>query len=81
MTAGRDLVEKEMNQHVYDVRLLHTNTELNVRTEAQDPDTVSYEGSDWTVIRCEPWNFRSPGGLPNDKFWQIIISRKMEGGS
>lgn len=83
--AGRDLQEKEHGQHVYDTRRLHTPTKLvgeegiDTRNEQQDPDIVHYEGSEWIVLRCEPWNFRTFG--VNDKFWDCIIVRKMRGGS
>lgn len=86
VTAGRDLIEKEQNGQVFDVRLLHTNTKLvgevgiDTRNPTQDPDKVTYEGSQWTVLRCEPWNFRF-FGISNDKFWQVIITREMDGAS
>ena len=83
--AGKDLLEKEQAQQVMDVRLLHTNTLLvseegiDTRTATHDPDIVTYEGAEWTVLRCEPWNFRGLSG--NDKFWQVIIVRRMNGAS
>jgi hypothetical protein len=84
--AGRDLIEKEQNGQVFDVRLMHTNTKLvgevgiDTRNPTQDPDKVVYEGSDWTVLRCEPWNYRTYGAT-NDKFWQVILTREMGGAS
>lgn len=83
--AGRDLQEREQGQQVYDTRRLHTPTKLvdeegiDTRNEGQDPDIVHYEGGEWTVLRCEPWNFRTFG--VNDKFWDCIIVRRMLGGS
>ncbi len=83
---ARDLLEREQGQQVMDVRILHTNTFLvsdeqsvDTRNAAQDPDIVVYEGSDWTVLRCEPWNFRGMTG--NDKFWKVVITRRMNGAS
>lgn len=79
VTAGRDLIEKEQGQQVYDVRLLHTNTELTNGTQTYEADKVSFEGDNWTVMRCEPWNFRNAAHGTNAKFWQVIITREMDG--
>lgn len=82
---ARDLLEREQGQQVMDVRVLHTNTKLvgedgiDVRNPTQDPDIVVYEGSEWMVLRCEPWNFRGVGG--NDRFWKAVITRRMNGAS
>lgn len=80
VTAGRDMIEREQGQQVYDVRLLHTNTEVTNGNKTLDADMITYEGDQWTVIRCEPWNFRLAAFGVNDKFWQVIITRTMEGG-
>lgn len=82
VTAGRDLVEKEWLQQGYDVCIFYTKTALiDIRNQNQDPDQMFYAEGLWTVVRCEPWNFRGPGGYTNDKFWKGVITRKMAGAS
>lgn len=75
VTAGRDMMEREQNQYVDDVRIIHTDTEIHTRTPTLDPDTISFEGGTWYVIRVEHWVFRGV------EFWMGIISREMSGGS
>lgn len=75
VTAGRDMRENEQNQHVDDVMMLHTNTEVHTRTPTLDPDQISFENDFWTVIRVEKWNFSG------EIFYQAIITRQMDGGS
>lgn len=75
VTAGRDLREREQNQQVDDVQIVHTDTEIKTRTPTNDPDIVSYDGDNWTVIRVEKWVF---GGTT---FWKAVITRATEGAS
>lgn len=75
VTAGRDLLEREQNQHVDDVRIIHSNTEICTRTAALDPDKITFEGGTWTVIRVEHWE------MSGEEFWEGIISREMHGGA
>ena len=75
VTAGRDMREREQNQHVDDVRMIHTDTEIHTRTPTLDPDVIRFEDDDWYVIRVERWQF---GGI---EFWMGIMSREMDGGS
>lgn len=75
VTAGRDMRENEQNQHVDDVRIIHTDTELHSRTPTLDPDTIAFESDTWYVIRVERWQF---SGI---EFWMAVLTREMDGGS
>ncbi len=75
VTAGRDMIESEQNQHVDDVRIIHTDTEIHTRTPTLDPDMIAFESDTWIVIRVERWQF---GGT---EFWMGVMTREMDGGS
>ncbi len=75
---ARELREGEHLQTVYDVMMMHTDTEVTTATQAHDADVVVYEGADWTVIRAEKWVY--PGPMGTVTMWQCIISKKMGGG-
>lgn len=75
VTAGRDMHEREQNQSVDHVMMVHSDTELHTRTTTLDPDQISYEGDNWIVIRVEHWVFSGT------EFWMAIITRELDGGA
>lgn len=75
VTAGRDMREREQNQQVDDVQIIHTDTEIKTRSPTHDPDVVTFEGDSWVIIRVEKWVF---GGTT---FWKGVMTRETEGGS
>lgn len=75
VTAGRDMRENEQLQHVDDVMMLHTDTEVKTRTPTTDADIISHEGDEWTVVRVEKWPYRGVF------IYQAIITRRTDGGS
>lgn len=75
VTAGRDLIEKEQNQSVEDVRIIHTDTEIHTRTKTLDPDQITFEGEQWIVIRVERWV------MSGIEFWMAVLTRELNGGS
>ena len=72
---ARDMRETEQNQFVYDVMMLHTDTEVKTRTPTTDADMITFKGDQWQVIRVEEWDYN--GVL----FWQAIITRTLDGAS
>ncbi len=75
VTAGRDMREREQNQYVDDVQIIHTDTEIHTRTTTLDPDHITVDDDNWIVIRVEKWVF---GRVT---FWMGVITRETDGGS
>jgi len=75
VTAGRDMREREQNQTVDDVQIIHTSSEIFTRTKTLDPDIIDIDGVDWYVIRVEKWV------MSGIVFWMGVITREMEGGA
>lgn len=75
VTAGRDMREREQNQQVDDVQIVHTDTEIKGRTPTNDPEVIMIDGQEWTVIRVEKWPFSGYF------FWKAVITRETNGAS
>lgn len=75
VTAGRDMRERDQNQTVEDVQIIHTVTQIYTRTPTLDPDIIRFEDDDWTVARVEKWPYDGTW------FYMGVITRKMDGGS
>jgi len=73
VTAGRDMREREQNQYVDDVQIIHTDTEIHTRTATLDPDIITFDGGDWIVIRVEKWKFG------NVTFWMGVLTKELSG--
>jgi len=79
VVGGRDLRSEIDGQHVDDVRVLYTATELRTRTPSVEPDLVSYDNDTWTVMRVELWDLPTSG--VQDLHYRVTITRKTEGAS
>ena len=55
VTGGRDMSSKTDGEHVDDVRVIYTSTQLHTRTPDYEPDEVTLEDGQWVVIRVEKW--------------------------
>ena len=56
VVGGRDMREDEQGEHVDDVRVVYTPTELRTRDTTTEPDLViGYKGGDWICVRQEEW--------------------------
>lgn len=75
VTGGRDMREREQNQYVDDVQIIHTDTEIYTRRPGYDPDQITHDGSQWIVLRVERWDI---GGVT---FWMGVITREVNGAS
>jgi hypothetical protein len=75
VTAGRDMREREQNQQVDDVQIIHTDTEIFTRTPTNDPDVITFDGDTWIIIRVEKWVFQST------TFWKGVMTRETQGAS
>ena len=75
VVGGADLHAHVDNQSATDVRQLHTRTELRTRTPTNDPDVLTLDGADWTVIRVEPWD------LDGERHYHCVLSKITHGGA
>ncbi len=75
VVGGRDMREREQNQYVDDVQVIHTDTEIWTRKPGYDPDMITVDGGQWHVIRVEKWTI---GGVT---FWMGVITRETNGAS
>ena len=75
VVGGRDLLDEHDNQHVNDVRVVYTTTELFTRSATNEPDIVTYRGDPWIVFRVEEWN--NQGQI----WFRCAISRNVGGAS
>jgi hypothetical protein len=80
VTGGFEMVSGYDGQHVNDVRVLYTRTELRVRRGSQEPDTVTINGKPYTVFRCEPWDL-AKDGASNEIHYRALITEDVDGAS
>jgi hypothetical protein len=76
VVGGRDMRSDEEGQHVSDVRVIYTPTQLMTRSAEFEPDEIDYDGGTWTVVRVEAWN--GPDG-PTDTYYKAMITRETRG--
>lgn len=75
VTGGRDMREREQNQQVDDVQIIHTDTEIRGVTATSDAEIITLEdGTNWVVTRAEKWPW---DGL---FFWKAVLTRETNGG-
>ncbi len=75
VVGGKDMLSGIENRHVDDVRSLYCATELFVQSPTHEADMIAFAGANWTVFRCEPWNFSG------EEFWLAILTRETGGAS
>lgn len=75
VVPGRDMLSDEQGEHVTDVRVLYTATELKARTPTNDADIVTYDNSTWTIFRVEQW------ALNEQIYWRAVMTRNTGGAS
>lgn len=73
--AGSDLLSSEFGDSVSDVRVFYTATELRVRGPNNDPDSVAFEGRDYTVARVELWD------NVDETYFRVVLTRQNAGAS
>lgn len=75
--GGADMQSELDGQHVTDVRVFNTLTEVRTRTPTNEPDVVEgFEGANWTVARTERWPT-----LDGGSYWRVIITKQTGGAS
>lgn len=77
VVGGRDMRSDEQGEHVDDVRVVYTPTELRTRDKTTEPDLViDYKGGDWVCARQEEWE--SPFD-DDDGYFRVLITRETRG--
>lgn len=78
VVGGFEMRSAEDGQHVVDVRVLYTRTELYPRNDSYEPDTVTINGRQYTVFRCEPWDLAYYESS-NQVHYRVLCTRKTQG--
>lgn len=73
VVGGRDMRSTEQNEFTSDVRQFFTRTKMFPRTNTNDPDVITYDGSSWTVFRVEPWT------IDGETFYRCTMTRQTLG--
>jgi hypothetical protein len=68
--SGRELMILPEAQHVEEVRVVYTATEIKTREPGYEPDKVTIDGAAWTVIRAERWTYGA------ETYWRALVSRR-----
>ncbi len=77
VVGGRDMLSKVDGEHVDDVRVIYTATELFTRTPDYEADEITLEGSQWVVFRVEKWFLITEANT----HYKVVITRLVSGAS
>lgn len=75
VVGGRDMRHDEQGQFSVDVRVVYSYVELKAREPGIDPDTLTFDGSAWIVVRAETWP------LNEEVIYRSLITRETHGAS
>ncbi len=75
VVGGKDFRSNVDGEHVDEVRVAYTDTELLTRTPTNDPDYVTIDGAQWLAMRVERWEYFG------DVYWRVVLTKETFGGS
>lgn len=78
VTGGFEMISGHDGQHVNDIRVLYTRTQLLTRTRTNEPDLVTINSRQYTVFRCEPWDL-AKDGANNEVHYRVLCTLDTDG--